>query len=331
LDSHHLPLKKYLDALGHGYFGVYNLELEFPRFLALRQPMPALLGSVDTLQQSLPVCARVYDEVREHFEDWLRSSASVLRADGSGTRLGLLRSSCYLFNTNGYPWAMDLTFLYAWKLTDAVPQALELLKDLKLMIITHGHGDHFEERTVRMLSNLDMDWVVPGFLEKQAFEYGIRPERLHLIHAGEILHMGPLTIRAFEGRHFRPANHKGIDELSYHISAENAPSLAFPADVRDYSLERVPAMPPADYCFAHVWLGDDNCLDTEFPMAEEFSKFMLQFSKKNILLAHLWENSRTDDQMWRDYHAQLVTEEIHKLSPATIVRTPHRGEVMELL
>ena len=331
LDSHNLPLKKYLDALGHGYFGVYNLELEFPRFLSLREPMPALMGSVDTLQGALPICAKVYDEVREHFESWLRSSSAVIHAAEPGTRLGLLRSSCYLFNTNGYPWAMDLTFLYAWKLTDAVPLALELFRDLKLMIITHAHADHFEERTVRMLSQLSMDWVVPDFLGKQALEYGIRPEKLHLIHAGEALTMGPLTIQAFEGHHFRPTNHKGIDELCYHISAENAPSLAFPADVRDYSLESAPAMPPADYCFAHVWLGDDNCLDTEFPMAEDFAHFMLQYTEKNIFLTHLWESSRTDEQMWRDYHAQLVTETIHKISPKTIVRTPQRGEIMRLL
>ena len=55
-----------------------------------------------------------------------------------------------------------------------------------------------------------------------------------------------------------------------------------------------------------------------------------QFSQKNIFLTHLLENSRTNEQMWRDYHAHLVARQIRALSPQTTVRTPRRGEVISL-
>jgi hypothetical protein len=47
-------------------------------------------------------------------------------------------------------------------------------------------------------------------------------------------------------------------------------------------------------------------------------------------LTHLLENSRTNEQMWRDYHAHLVARQIRALSPQTTVRTPRRGEVISL-
>ena len=118
--------------------------------------------------------------------------------------------------------------------------------------------------------------------------------------------------------------------MGYHISAENAPSLVFPVDVRDYSTDGLPALPPADYCFAHVWLGDGNESAEEFPMAEAFARFMLAFSKKNILLSHLYNAERKLGYMWDRRHAAILEEKIREISPDTEVQIPRIGQILPL-
>ena len=107
--------------------------------------------------------------------------------------------------------------------------------------------------------------------------------------------------------------------------------MAFPADVRDYSIEGLPAIPKADICFGHVWLGDGNSFDpnhTEY--AEAQARFLLEFSDKHIVLAHLYENGRRDADMWREEHADEVAEAIKALEPKTRVSTPAIGDVLKL-
>lgn len=331
LDSHDLPLGRMVDALCHKYYGVYNIELDFPRFVGLRQPLPALLGSVDTLAAAMPHCARLYDDIRRRFDDRFRQALTVFDGDAPGTRFALVQSASYLFNTNGYRWAMDLTFREAYRLAQTPAQAAALLAPVQLMIISHGHGDHFEERTVRQLAGTAMHWVIPDFLAEQAAAWGISPEKMHLARDGQTMHMGPLTILPFVSRHFRPGGGAGLPEYGYHISAKGAPSLVFPVDVRDFALDGLPALPEADYCFANVWLGDKTALNADHTeMSQALARFMLRFCTKNLLLTHLYENGRADNAMWRDTHAAIVADAIRALSPATRVLVPHSGEIIAL-
>lgn len=274
---------------------------------------------------------QLHEDLRLHFDDRFRHALTVFDGDAPGTRFALVQSASYLFNTNGYRWAMDLTFREAYRLADTPAQAADLLADADLMLISHDHGDHFEERTVRALAQTGMKWLIPDFLAEKAAEWGIAPAKMLLARAGEQLRVGPLTILPFHGRHFRPGGGAGVPEYGYHISAEGAPALVFPVDTRDFALDGMPDLPPADYCFANVWLGDKNALDTDHTAkSAEFARFMLHLSRKNILLTHLYENKRADDSMWRDEHAQIVADAVHALSPETRVIVPHSGDVLDL-
>ncbi len=331
LDSHNLPLKRFLDALCFEYFGLYNIELEHPRFKGVREPLEAFVGSVRELQAQMPICAKLYDEVRENFDNWFTSALTALNGTEKGTKFSLIHSSSYLFNTNGYRWGMDIAFRNARFLASTPKRAVELLKDLNLMIISHGHRDHFEESTTRELAQTKLEWVIPDFLYDVAIERGISPDRMHIATEGQPLTVGELTILPFKGRHYRAGTDKGVPEYGYYITAKDSPSLVFPVDVRDLSLENLPNTPKADYCFANVWMGDYHCLDTDYaPLDRDFAEFMLQFSDKNILLTHLNEDGRKDKEMWRDFHAAIVTKKLNELSPDTKVQTPHRGEVITL-
>lgn len=329
LDSHQLPLKQMMDELCFEYFGVYNLELEYNRFKDLRPLIPSLIGSVRELKEKMPICATVYDEVRDHFEDWITSADDVFDADG--VRFGLIHSSSYLFNFNGYRVGMDIAFRNAWILASEPEQCVDYLKNVHLMVISHWHRDHFEERLVRALADTEIRWVIPDFMYDMALECGIDSSKIYVARKGEPITAGPLTLLPFDGRHFRPDTKRGVPEYGYYVTAEGMPSIAFPVDVRDFSLENLPDIPKADYCFANIWLGDGQGLGGFCePIAHKYAEFMLQFSEKNMILTHLYENGRKDEDMWRREHAEFVASKICELSPKTRVVIHSCGQVMEL-
>lgn len=328
LDSGELPLRSLLAGLAHNYFGVYNIELDFPRFT--RDPLEALEGSAGALGRALPMEAVLYDTIRQHFDEWFYSAASVLSTTGRGTRFGLLHSTSYLFNTDGFGWGMDVAIRKAPRALAKTPsQTAQLLRDLKLMIITHGHSDHFDKGVVTALAATDVMWIIPDFLVQQALDWGIRREKLLVARVGEPLQAGPLTVTPIPGRHIRPFNGKGVPEYGYTVTAAGSPSLVFPADVRDYSRQQLPAA--ADYCFAHVWLSDAPTDKAQVaPYVEPFADFMLQHSRKNILLTHLYEDGRPEESMWQAYHAMILKDAILERSSDTQVFIPRQGAVMEL-
>ncbi len=329
LDSHALPLKEFLDGVSYKYFGLYNIELEYSRFQDLRPLIPSLISSVRELKEKMPICATVYDDTRDHFEDWIMSADDVFDADG--VRFGLIHSSSYLFNFNGYRVGMDIAFRCAWILASKPERCVDYLKNIHLMVISHSHRDHFEKSLVRALADTEIRWVIPDFMYDMALECGIDPKKIYVARKGEPITAGPLTLLPFDGRHFRPDTKRGVPEYGYYVTAEGMPSIAFPVDVRDFSLENLPNVPKADYCFANIWLGDGKGLDTSFdPIDRKFSEFMLHFSDKNIILTHLNENGRKDKDMWCTRHAELVRTKISSLSPVTNVFIPVCGQVMEL-
>ena len=329
LDSHALPLKEFLDGLCFEYFGLYNLELEYNRFKDIRPLIPSLIGSVKELKAKMPICANVYDEIRDHFDDWFTSASQIFDADCA--KFGLIHSSSYLFNFNGYRVGMDIAFRNAFFLARTPKKYVDYLKDIHLMVISHSHGDHFEKSLVRMLADTEISWVIPDFMYDMALECGISPEKIYIAKKDEPIKVGKLTLLPFEGRHFRADTKRGVLEYGYYVTAEGMPSIVFPVDVRDFSLENLPNIQKADYCFANVWLGDGKGLDAFCePLVRDFSKFMLKFSDKNMILTHLYENGRKDKDMWRKEHAELVGAKISALSPKTNVFIPACGQVIEL-
>ena len=331
LGSYELPLQEIFERLSYKYFGVYNLELDFPRFKdEVSDLYAALSRSVEYLKEALPQCARVYREIQKHFDGNFENSRSILEKS-KGCCCSLLGASSYLFNTNGYRWCVDPSFRNAYELAKAPHGVEESLKDLELILITHSHADHFEEATVRQLANNDTKWVIPDFMKEKAISYGISPEKMILVKAGDTLNAGPLTIRVFEGRHFRPDTGKGTRAYGYYVTAKNAPSVVFPSDVRDYSVKNLPELPQADYCFAHVWMGDRSDLADFGEYPKQVAEYMLNFSNKNLIFAHLYENGRKDSQMWTKSHACLLEKAAKENYPEIKTVIPKIGEILKLM
>lgn len=332
LDQFELPLKQTLHVQSVAYYGVHNIELSPNRYADLREGVDALVGSVKALKEALPERALHYEELREGYDRLFLNAVSVLKDNRPGTRMALTQCASYLFNTNGLPWAIDVSFLtFIRKLTKTPKYAAQLLQDLRLMLLTHKHSDHFDKRLIKQLAgNKNLTWVIPEFLKEQALELGVQEDKIITPIPGQPIQFEGLTILPFAGRHFRKMGPKILPCCGYHVSAENAPSLVFPVDVRSYSTEDFPQLPPADYCFAHVWLGDGCEFDEEYPMAENFARYMLNFSTKNIILSHLYNSERKLGYAWTLRHANIVAEEIRKISPETYIRIPRLGQIMPL-
>ncbi len=328
LDEWREPCSLYIDALGHKYLGVYNFELSPKRFSDRWSATEAYLLSADTFQKNCQEIVPYHDTLRLYYDKWFQNSMQILHKK-EGCYGTLLAPSSYLFSTNGYPWAMDIAFLELIQLAKSPSLIKKYLGNIKCMILTHAHVDHFEKRTVRALCDTDITWVVPHFMLDRVLNLGVRRERIVSVRAGDVVSVGPLSIRVLAGRHFRPVTKKGIDAVGYFITAKDAPSIAFPGDVRDFGTPESGEL-DADHCFAHVWLGDE-ALDPEsyLPQSKALAEFMLKHSRRSILLTHLFSN-RSSDKRWTLHHAAIVNDAICERSPETTVSIPRYGEIFDL-
>ena len=136
LGAYELPLKEYLDALSFEYFGVYNLEPDFPRLAPVWTPEAAIEQSLPVLRESLHYCAKLYDTVRQSFDGWFVSALRCWESEGEGATFSLIHSSSYLFSTNGTKWGMDIAFRNARKLAKTPAQAANLLQDMDFMVLS---------------------------------------------------------------------------------------------------------------------------------------------------------------------------------------------------
>ncbi len=331
LGAHSLPLEQYLNSFAYGYTGVYNIELDFPRLKEEYAPTEALEIAIPYLKEKLSHGARLFDRTRAEFDKAFLSAVSYTKNADKGTAFSLIHATSYLFNTNGYFWAMDTAFRNAYQLAETPEKAGAILKDLKLLIITHGHRDHFEEETLKKLAKNQTQFIVPDFLVEKALEIGISEDKIIVAKAGETRNVGPLTVLPFESRHFRPTDGRGILEYGYHITAPDAPAMLFPGDIRDFDVKSLPIVPPADVLFAHLWLGDESMAEVEWRKnLLPWAQFMLAFSPKKLLITHLYENGRPDNKMWRMDHALEAKKTLLSLCPNIEIIIPDWGDGLEL-
>jgi len=328
LDEWREPFSRYIEALDCNYLGVFNVELEPKRFKRQWSATEGFLMSADTLRSHYPSRALYNDNLRQTYDGYFCRSLEVLNKK-EGCYVSLLSPSSYLLSTNGYKWGMDITFETFYGLAETPSKVREYLGGLDCIFLTHAHSDHMEERTIRALADTDISWVLPEFLLDKVMEFGVSRDKITVVREGDDISVGPLHIKVLKGRHIRPATGKGAPAVGYFISADNAPTLAFPGDIRDYSITDDEAL-NADHCFAHVWLTD-RALEPEMyiPKSVEFARFMLLMSRKSIFLTHL-NTDRKDDKRWTVHHAQVASASIREQSPDTVVRVPKYGEIFDL-
>lgn len=326
-----LPLCENALALGENYAGEYHLELIPKRFDGVMKPSEAVRASLRFLRENLPPSCKMFADLRAHFRERLSSSTSLLRDEKQpGTRFSTPLSTFYVFDTNGTKWVMDPALRSAGKITGTAAGMPALLRGAEYILITHRHPDHFDPDVVRACAGKGFCWVIPDFMVDRARQYGLSDAEMIVASAGKPLTLGNLSVLPFEGRHFRPGTRNGVPSLGYRISSPGAPTLLFPGDVRDFSVGVLPDFGTVDAVFAHVWLGDGNCMETDFPLTGDFVRFYASFGAKKIILAHLYESGRLDPFLWRREHAERLRDVFAARSPDTGVLIPAYGETIRL-
>ena len=132
------PIASFLQALDRSYFGVYNLELEPPRFAHRMSAEAGYLRSVDALRESLPFSAGIYEDLKHNYDCRFRESMRIFEKS-EGCYASLIGPSSYLFSTNGFRWAMDPAFRNLWYLAESPSRIREYLEGLELI---SGNKEH---------------------------------------------------------------------------------------------------------------------------------------------------------------------------------------------
>lgn len=278
-----------------------------------------------------------YDEicqdVRLHaYEHWTHVlTALETGAKERETVMGLPFSSSWLFATGRHcRWCLDPAPRVA--LTDHEYETLaRTLAAFDFCIISHLHGDHFDARLLRLMSEAGhVTFVLPETIaEALLADVPLPPQRVRIIPCGRVFEHDGISLTVLPGLHDEPGT-SGFPSSSFLIELPDGMRLAFPIDVRDYSHGAMPAMQNAHILFAHLWLGRNvSHLDT-FPLLDDFCKYCLSYRPRTIILGHLHEVARLEDSMWTDRHARLVTERLHAMAPDIAVVAPPLGSVQSL-
>ncbi|MCQ2433571.1 MAG: MBL fold metallo-hydrolase [Clostridia bacterium] len=198
----------------------------------------------------------------------------------------------------------------------------EDLRSFDAVLYTHEHDDHLDPNFLRLAAEADVRWIVPDFFDRDRLRnFGLSPDRVDFIGAGEQRVIQGTTVRAFASNHKRETETTFIRELGYQIkTAEH--SYLFPCDVRTYDSsyygDLVGSSP--DVLFSHLWLGGGQAFSEPWePKLTEYCRFIRDFAPKHTVIAHLYETARTPEEIWTWRHMGEAADRLLTDAPDTEV------------
>jgi hypothetical protein len=104
----------------------------------------------------------------------------------------------------------------------------------------------------------------------------------------------------------------------------------FPADIRDFDNRFKMILPPLDGIVAHLWLGKAKAMEDTPPLLEKFCGFFNFLSPSRLVIAHLDELGRVENEMWTERHFELVKQEMKKINPRIQPEMAKMGKRIDL-
>lgn len=158
-------------------------------------------------EQTIPA-RRILDEIR--------AQTSGLNIWWTGHNGWLIKSGDVLIGT-------DLVVDQNERLHGSPISAAELGPELDVSFVTHGHGDHFNRPTSRVLvEKSNCTFVIPRSCEQIARDIGIPANRLKIARPGEPFEIEGVKVQPLRALHGNPrfAVHKdaNLDDCGYHIT-----------------------------------------------------------------------------------------------------------------
>ena len=243
--------------------------------------------------------------------------------NGAENAAWLTYAANYLFRTAGVHWAMDPFFMGSRIQGIAAPNFQPDLAKLELVVLTHAHADHLDLRLIEDLSLSPVQWIIPQHMLPIILEKtSIKRTQVITPEAGVIIHYRGLAITPFESLHMHRLG--GVPETGYLVEFDGQRWL-FPADVRDFSISKLPAFENLDGVFAHLWMGKGHANDERPPFLDDFCDFFTSFGARRIVITHLNEYGRAANELWDCRHHAMVKERIQSLERGLSVEFSEMG------
>ncbi len=278
----------------------------------------------------------ISDVYARYVADYMRRWQTMLQGwqQPAAPRMVWMMYACnYLLVTEGIRWAVDP--LRPNHLLKKLPHevAVEPLQSLSLVLLTHGHSDHYDVPLLRLLAGGKVRFVVPEHL-KNGFlrQVNPRPEQIITAQAGHVLSMDGLRIEPFDGWHraCQPDGRRtGVDATGYRVSMGKRRWL-FPGDVRSYHPAALNPYAPVDRLFAHLWLGRGCAGREQPPFLDAFCDFMQGARPRAVTLTHLYEFSRNANDLWHQRHVEMVRRRWSRRGSSVPLDAPFIGEASVL-
>ncbi|MHB8089451.1 MAG: MBL fold metallo-hydrolase [Anaerolineaceae bacterium] len=229
----------------------------------------------------------------------------------------------YLLFTGGTRWAIDPLSMSTRIAGIQKPDFANDLKNLEFVVLSHAHNDHLDLTLIDAIAHLPIKWIIPQHMLEKVLEK-THIDKLNIIvpENGKSLTIGSVTLTPFDSLHFHARG--GIEETGYLVEFNNKRWL-FPGDIRNYDSSKLPYFEKLDGIFAHLWLGKGHAKDKRPPCLEDFVKFYAALSPARLVITHLDEFGRAEDELWDDKHYMLVSKEIHAAAPSISVKMAKMG------
>lgn len=228
-------------------------------------------------------------------------------------RAWLTYAANYLLHTAGVHWALD-PYSFSSRV-DGIPQPnyAHDLQQAELIVLTHAHKDHLDMELIRAVCHLPIQWVIPEPMQSLVFQKTpLKRDQVITPVNGVPITINGLTLTPFDSLHYHELG--GIAETGY-LAEFDGKRWLFPADVRDFTVKKLPTFASLDGIFAHLWLGKAKALAKHPPYLESFCDFFTTLAPSKLVIAHLNEFGRPENELWNESHFALVAEKIKTRNP----------------
>lgn len=273
------------------------------------------------IQQDIACTAAGYTDLwRRITREW--------RDSITGCHTWLTYAANYLFSFDGFKWALDPFAMSSRVANISAPDYRADLALLSLIVLTHEHNDHLDMALVRALADLDIRWIIPHFLlEKIRRVVNLPMDKVIIPVPGEMIDVGLLQLVPFESLHMRGG--RGVPETGYLVRFAGRRWL-FPGDIRNYDFKALPSFGRLDGVFAHLWLGKAQALADKPPLLEDFCAFFTSFKTERLIIGHMNEFGRDENDLWRESHFEVVREAIAQRKPGLRVEKALMGDRIDM-
>jgi len=280
-----------------------------------------------SISTPMPLQERLAQARVEYPASW-KKVTQEWRQESRKNRLWLTYSANYLLHTAGVHWAID-PYSYTSRVGNMKPPDYARdLAGMELIVLTHAHRDHLDMDLIRALCHLPIQWIIPESMQALVFNKSpLKPGRVITPNSGTTITFNNLKLTPFDSLHYHKQG--GIDETGYLVEFENQKWL-FPADIRDFDNRFKIIFPPLDGIVAHLWLGKAKAMEDTPPLLEKFCSFFNSLSPSRLVIAHLNELGRVENEMWTERHFELVMQAMKRINPDIQVEMAEVGIRIDL-